>query len=390
MSTLENSIASGFAALERNDPAAARRQFEQAIAQDGGNAKAWYGLAFSLRLTGADEEEGAALDRALRINTNYLEALIAKGDWHMRRKNTRSAVDFYRATLDIARQAGGALPPFWRAEVERVRRAIEQAGASYQAHFEAAIAGAGLGGPGTERVAQAIDFLLGKRRLFLSQPTHFYFPGLPQKEFYDSDEFPWVAALEAQTGVIRKELEGVLADGTGVLPYIREQPDRANTPGNTLGMLNDPGWSSFHLIQNGEEVPENASRCPQTMAAMRNVPLARIKGQSPSVLFSILRPGVRIPPHHGFTNARLFCHLPLIVPPNCGKLRVGNESRAWVEGRLMVFDDTMEHEAFNSSTQLRVVLLFDVWRPELTPKERELVDRLMTSLTSFGDDAQPA
>ena len=56
----------------------------------------------------------------------------------------------------------------------------------------------------------------------------------------------------------------------------------------------------------------------------------------------------------------------------------------------MVFDDTMEHEAFNSSSQLRVVLLFDVWRPELTPKERELVDRLMTSLTSFGDNAQPA
>ena len=118
------------------------------------------------------------------------------------------------------------------------------------------------------------------------------------------------------------------------------------------------------------------------------MPLAQIKGQSPSVLSSLLRPGVRIPPHHGFTNARLFCHLPLIVPHNCGKLRVGSESRAWVEGRLMVFDDTMEHEAFNASTQLRVVLLFDIWRPELTPTERELVDRLMTSLTSFGEDAQ--
>ena len=389
MSSVENSIASGFAALEQNDPAAARRYFEQAVSQDGGNAKAWYGLSFSLRLTGADEDEGAALDRALRINGNYLEALIAKGDWHRRRKNTRSGTGFYSAALDVAKQAG-ALPPFWRAEVDRIRRAIEEAAASYQAHFQATIAGVGLGAPGTERVAQAIDILMGKRRLYLSQPTHFYFPGLPQQEFYQNDDFPWVAALEAQTGIIRQELEGVLADGTGVLPYIREMPDRANTAANTLGMLNDPGWSSFHLIQNGEEIPENASRCPQTMAAMRNVPLAGIKGQSPSVLFSILRPGVRIPPHHGFTNARLFCHLPLIVPPNCGKLRVGNESRAWAPGRLMVFDDTMEHEAFNSSTQLRVVLLFDIWRPELTPTERELVDRLMTSLVEFGEDAQPA
>jgi aspartyl/asparaginyl beta-hydroxylase (cupin superfamily) len=390
VSTAENSIASGSAALERNDPAAARRHFEQALSQDGGNAKAWYGLSFALRLTGADEDEGAALDRALRINANYLEALIAKGDWHMRRKNSRSAVNFYRTAIDAAKQAGAALPPFWRAEVERIRRAIEEVAASYQAHFQTTVAGANLGSPGTERVSHAIDILMGKRGLYLSQPTHFYFPGLPQKEFFDSSEFSWVGALEAQTGIIRKELEGVLAGGAGILPYVREMPDRANTPELSLGMLNDPGWSSFHLIQNGEEIPENASRCPQTMAALRNVPLAQIKGQSPSALFSILRPGVRIPPHHGFTNARLFCHLPLIVPPNCGKLRVGGESRAWAEGRLMVFDDTMEHEAYNASMQTRVVLLFDIWRPELTPKERELVDRLMTSLTSFGENAQPA
>jgi len=389
MSNLENSTASGFAALKRDDPAAARRHFEQAVSQDGGNAIAWYGLAFSLRLIGADEDEGAALDRALRINANYLEALIAKGDWHMRRQSTRSADDFYRAALDVAKQAG-TLPPFWRAEVDRIRRAIEEAGASYQAHFQAAIAGADLGAPGTERVSQAIDLLLGKRRLYLQQPTHFYFPGLPQKEFYERDEFPWVAALEAQTSIIRNELEAVLADGMGIGPYIRELPDRASTPGNTLGLTNDPGWSAFHLIQNGKEVPENASRCPHTMAAIRNVPLCGIKGQSPSALFSILRPGVHIPPHHGFTNARLFCHLPLIVPPNCGTLRVGNESRPWAEGRLMVFDDTIEHQAFNSSSRLRVVLLFDIWRPELTAKERELVDMLLTSLVDFGRSAQPA
>jgi aspartyl/asparaginyl beta-hydroxylase (cupin superfamily) len=389
VSNLEKFIASGFAALKRNDPAEARRNFEHAVSQDGGSAIAWYGLSFSLRLMGADEEEGAALDRALRINANYLEALIAKGDWHMRRKSTRSADEFYRTALEVARQVG-TLPPFWRAEVDRIRRASEEARASYQAHFQAAIAGADLDAPGTERVSQAIDFLLGKRRLYVQQPTHFYFPGLPQREFYERDEFPWAESLEAQTGVIRRELEAVLADGNGIAPYILESPDRPNTHGNTLGLMNDPSWSAFHLIQNGKEIPENASRCPHTMAALRKLPLCRIKGESPSALFSILRPGVQIPPHHGFTNARLFCHLPLIVPPDCGRLRVGNESRPWVEGKLMVFDDTVEHEAFNPSARLRVVLLFDIWRPELTARERELVDRLLTSLVDFGRSAQPA
>jgi aspartyl/asparaginyl beta-hydroxylase (cupin superfamily) len=389
VSNLEKSIASGFAALQRNDPAEARRDFEQAVSQDGGNATAWYGLSFSLRLVGAHEEEGAALDRALRINANYLEALIAKGDWHMRRRSTRSADEFYRTALEVAKRAG-ALPPFWRAEVDRIRRASEEARASYQTHFQAAIAGANLGAPGTERVSQAIDLLMGKRRLYVQQPTHFYFPGLPQREFYERDEFSWVESLEAETGAIREELEAVLADGAGIAPYILESPDRPSTQGNTLGLMNDPGWSAFHLMQNGREIPENASRCPRTMAAMRKVPLCQIKGESPSVLFSILRPGVQIPPHHGFTNARLFCHLPLIVPADCGRLRVGNESRPWVEGKLMVFDDTIEHEAFNSSGRLRVVLLFDIWRPELTVKERELVDRLLASLVNFGQSAQPA
>jgi aspartate beta-hydroxylase len=101
-------------------------------------------------------------------------------------------------------------------------------------------------------------------------------------------------------------------------------------------------------------------------------------------LFSLLRPGVRIPPHHGFTNARLICHLPLIVPSDCGALRVGNESRPWREGELMLFDDSMEHEAWNNSGELRAVLLFDVWRPELSQMERGLVSTMLASIRQAG------
>jgi aspartyl/asparaginyl beta-hydroxylase (cupin superfamily) len=100
-------------------------------------------------------------------------------------------------------------------------------------------------------------------------------------------------------------------------------------------------------------------------------------------LFSLLRPGVRIPPHTGYTNARLICHLPLIVPEGCG-LRVGNEVRAWTTGETLIFDDSIEHEAWNSSDRLRVVLLFDIWRPELTEEERKLVATLLAAVGTFG------
>ena len=90
---------------------------------------------------------------------------------------------------------------------------------------------------------------------------------------------------------------------------------------------------------------------------------------APTAMFSLLRPGARITPHNGMFNTRLICHLPLIVPPGCG-FRVGNEIREWEVGKLIVFDDSIEHEAWNDSDRDRVVLIFDVWRPELSAQER--------------------
>ena len=95
-----------------------------------------------------------------------------------------------------------------------------------------------------------------------------------------------------------------------------------------------------------------------------------------------MRPGTRIRPHHGYTNARLICHLPLIVPSECA-LRVGNETHAWREGEVIVFDDSVEHEAWNLSKEPRVVMIFDVWRPELSDKEQGLVATMLEAVDRF-------
>jgi aspartate beta-hydroxylase len=130
----------------------------------------------------------------------------------------------------------------------------------------------------------------------------------------------------------------------------------------------------------------NARRCPATMAALRDLPLCRT-GRTPAVLFSLLRPGKRIRPHHGCMNARLICHLPLIVPEKC-PLRVGNETRAWREGEVVVFDDSVEHEAWNLSKELRVVMIFEVWRPELSARERIMIGAPLDAADQFDRDAQ--
>jgi aspartyl/asparaginyl beta-hydroxylase (cupin superfamily) len=118
--------------------------------------------------------------------------------------------------------------------------------------------------------------------------------------------------------------------------------------------------------------PAHLARCPRTAQLLKGAPQCDVAARAPTAFFSILDAATRIPPHTGITNTRLTVHLPLIVPPDCG-FRVGSETREWVPGRAWVFDDTIEHEAWNGSDAPRAILIFDVWNPLLSLAERDLV-----------------
>jgi aspartyl/asparaginyl beta-hydroxylase (cupin superfamily) len=165
------------------------------------------------------------------------------------------------------------------------------------------------------------------------------------------------------------------------VPYVQGESRRPQNDQD--GMLNNPAWSAYYLWKDGAVVPDHAARCPKTMEALAHAPLTGVKGRSPAVLFSLLRAGAHIPPHNGYVNTRLICHLPLIVPGSCS-LRVGNDTRALVEGKAWLFDDTIEHEAWNASDRTRVILLFEIWRPELTDEERRLVSAMFETIDAYG------
>jgi aspartate beta-hydroxylase len=109
------------------------------------------------------------------------------------------------------------------------------------------------------------------------------------------------------------------------------------------------------------------------------LPLIRVRDHGPEVLHSVFTRGTHLLPHRGVTNARCVSHLPLIVPADCA-LRVGGEERAWREGHTVVFDDTYEHEAWNRSQQIRVVLIADVWNPHLSEVERAAVTDVIAGI----------
>lgn len=357
----------GVDALQRGQSAIARARFETITQSGRANAQIWLLLAVACRSDNDKIAEEAALDQLLSLEPQAVRGHIMKGDCRAAAGDDRNALQRYEIALLVARNQ--ELPPDLLGEVQRAETWVQAFKTRIVEKRERKLADAGL--PPHARSARfqhSLDILAGRKRIFVQEPTGYYLPELPQIQFFDPADFNWVPALEAATDAIRDEVVALLATGgEGFRPYMTSHVDQARADANPL--LDNSDWSTLFFAENGALSDDVIARCPKTWEAVQAAPLPWI-ASSPTVMFSLLRPGARIAPHSGMHNARLICHLPLIVPPNCG-FRVGNDVRQWEEGKLLIFDDTIEHEAWNDSGEDRVVLIFDIWRPELSGRERQ-------------------
>lgn len=369
-------------AFRQSDFAAARQAFERAAQADGRDPRQWTNLAFACQRLGDEAAESEALFRAASADPGDLLTLILRGQLYERQGQSRAANRAYGAAVIVA-------PPLEQLAPE-LRPALQQAMAFRQQHLQAFSAhldgvlapqftdcqGEDLG-----RFRLALDILLERKRRFISQPTQFFYPGLEPVDFFERGHFPCLQALEARTDVIRDEFLRVLEGEEGFTPYITYAADQ---PVNQWAELNNsPKWSAYHLVKDGSIVAAQAARCPQTMDAWSKLPAPEQPQRTPNAMFSLLRPRTRIPPHTGSSNVRLVLHLPLIIPAGC-RYRVGNTVREWVPGTAWVFDDTIEHEAWNDSDKQRVIFLCDVWHPALSAAERRMITALSAGLSAFG------
>jgi aspartyl/asparaginyl beta-hydroxylase (cupin superfamily) len=324
----------------------------------------------------------AAAERAVVLDARNLRAVLVKAELLTAEGDLRGANFYHGLALDISATAP-VQPPDLARGVERARRARASIQANMLSLIEDELRTAGYSERGSHpRFTLALDVLVGRKQPFFQQPKRFYYPELPNLQFYPRAQFPWLDALEAATDAMTDELEAVLRETGTFAHYLKHMPNVPSLPGYTL--IESMDWSTSFLFKSGEETPI-AARCPKTMAALADAPLCRVKARSPEVMFSQLRAGAHIWPHTGVTNTRLICHVPLIVPPDC-RFRVGNDIREWERGKAWVFDDTIEHEAQNSSDRTRVVLIFDIWRPELDEEERALVSTLLEAMDAFAPE----
>lgn len=352
-----------------------------------GLAAAWMRLAGLRRALRQPRRALDAVHAALALTPLDFTALVLRASLLERLAPDEAGRAWHEA---LACRPDGPLPPPLAQAVAQGEARHAAWTAERAARLDSAIAPL-CGGPAgvaddddrAWRIRRLRDNVLKRTRPYRSTPTHFHYPGLTEREFHPAARFPWLERFNAATPAIRSEMEALLASGRAeLLPYLQYDDHEALAQWRALNR--NPDWTAIHLLRGGERIAANADACPQTMALLDSVQQPRIPGVSPNAMFSLLAPGTAIPPHVGVNNARLLCHVPLVVPKGCW-FRVGAETRPWREGEAFVFDDTVEHEAANPSEHLRVVMIFDLWHPDLDPVERDAVAAIVASESRGGD-----
>ena len=345
------------------------------------DADLWMKVAALQRGAGNAEAALAALHRALAISPLDFTTLLMRASLLQRAAHPEAGQAWGHA---LAQKPAGELPPQIAAAVAEGEKHHAAWIDAREERLKAAMAAAERSASDEERqnIRRFRDNAVGRTKAFHSTPTHFNFPGLAQREFHPRRLFPWLDELERSTEIISEELGAVMAaERTELVPYI--QYDEHLQLAQWKPLNRNPDWTAIHLWRNGEKVEANARHCPRTLELLEGLPQPQVRGSGPNAMFSLLAPGTRIPAHVGVSNARLVCHLPLIVPEGCW-FRVGAETRYWQRGEAFVFDDTIEHEALNPSDELRIVFIFDIWHPDLTPTERKAVAALIGSEGGVG------
>jgi beta-hydroxylase len=189
------------------------------------------------------------------------------------------------------------------------------------------------------------------------------------RAFFDNAEFAFVPALEAQWRKIRAELDALL-------PLVEHLPNFQDLSKDQAKLTEGENWKTYFFYAYGLKALGNCRRCPETARLLRAIPGMK------TAFFSILAPHGRLPLHRGPYKGVLRLHLGLLIPQpeQCG-IRVGSEVRHWQEGKVLIFDDTFLHEAWNDTDRHRVVLFVDLLRPARFPAN--LVNALMTWAIAF-------
>lgn len=315
-------------AVDRSEDAIAA--YERAIGLDAGYAEAHYNLGVALQSSDLHGDAIAHFEKALDIDPNYAEARLGL-DVALLAMGRRSETSSYLASAD-------SLKPRLAKATESRRTFPENQAIRV-----------------TSRLNQYVGSFLNNH----NNPRMGMYPGLTSRPWHDPAGVPLVRALEGAYDEIVREIAAL---------------EDASYHSEIEQMTVSGAWDVFLFYERGKKNVENCERCPTISEIIENHNTVRT--MAGLMYVSKMRPGTQVRPHRGPTNMRLRCHLGVTVPEgDCG-IRIGGEARSWSEGKCIVFDDSFEHEAWNRTNRDRIVLIIDVWHPDLTAREVSFLEGL--------------
>ena len=354
----------GLLRLQQNRAGDSITLLRRAIEQDPHLVEAHTDLGAALQSLGSHAEALACHDTALALAPDLTEAMRRRAHALQSLGRVAEAMDCYEAVLaqhpDDARSQLGLATALVQSDREdeafvRYRNAasldptladhLSQALAAFaQRHKKTAEAG-----------SRRLNRYIGAFLTNYANPRMGAYPGLTSARFHEPARLAGVSVLERNYDAIRAEIEGLAAN------VFHAEAE---------GLMERGAWDVFLFNERGKKNMENSARCPVITRVIEGSNTVRtIAGL---LYVSKLGPGTRIKPHRGPTNLRLRCHLGIKIPDgDCG-LTVGGETRRWQEGKCMVFDDLLEHEAWNHTSQPRIVLILDFWHPDLNSSRSDL------------------
>jgi aspartyl/asparaginyl beta-hydroxylase (cupin superfamily) len=211
--------------------------------------------------------------------------------------------------------------------------------------------------------------------------SRLYFPGLSARPWWDVSELPLARTLASRFVAIREEGARLLSR-----PWVFTSPPGARSHGNG-GSTGSPlrgTWLGYYLQRYFKRVPIAAEHAPVAFRSLDGAPLSR------EVMFSFLAPGSEIGLHSDRVNFLVTIYLPLFSAPGAW-IRFGREARTWSEGVCFAADSTYYHTSVNDSPWWRALLIVDIWHPELTPVERNVLAEAVPPIDCIlrGEKAAP-
>ena len=347
---------------------------EAAVADDPAFPPFWQRLATVRRLTGAPLLALEAIDKGLALAPLDFVGLLLRAGL-LEQLGEGGAGEAYGRAL--AQRRPDPLPPALAPVIERAEAAWRDHQVGLEHRLGAALEQAGTDLTPSERgrAARLASNISRRTRSYHSAATDFQYPGLRECEFHDRALFPWLSNLEGHSDTIAREMQfAAAATSAELVPYVQYGENEPLAQWKTLNF--NRAWTAIHLIDRGRVIEANSSLCPATMALLGGMEQPWIEGCGANAMFSLLAPQTVIPAHVGVANFRLLCHLPLVIPGHCW-FRVGDEVRTWEHGTAWIFDDSIEHEAANETDQLRVIMIFDLWHPDLSPAEQIAISAMV-------------